>query len=181
MADGDSFVLLGDSLWLDFLNTTRGREKNPPDRLQGPGDWARWCAAVRLQDTDGFSAALALRAHLTDLATALATSSPPPSASLRTLNQRIAAIGGHQQLVRVGGQWQLPFMPAQSPSTLDSIARSAAETLALPVAAIRICAGPTCSLFLLDRSPLLTRRWCSPTACGRGMRVERRRRPDRSP
>jgi predicted RNA-binding Zn ribbon-like protein len=175
--DGDPFVLLGDALWLDFLNTTRGREKDPPDRLQDARAWSQWCEAVRLADpADDFPAVLGFRTRLLDLATALASSTPPPSASIRALNQRLGDIVGRQQLVRIAGQWQLPFMPSGAPGTLESIARSAADTLALPLAAVRICAGPTCSLFLLDHSPQLTRRWCSPTHCGRGMRVERRRR-----
>ncbi len=177
--EGD-FVLLGDALWLDFINTACGREDDPPDLLTDPREWTRWCGLMQLTaDPASYAAALALRAQLTDIATALATSTPVPSQSLRALNQRLQDVPGRQQLVRVSGRWELPFVPATQPGTLDRIAMTAAEILALPQSEVRICAGPTCTLFLLDRSPQLTRLWCSPTHCGRGMRVERRRRTGR--
>ena len=31
------FTLLGDALWLDFVNTARGRDPIPPDLLPGRG------------------------------------------------------------------------------------------------------------------------------------------------
>ena len=174
---GEAFVLLGDALWLDLLNTARGRETAPPDRLPDEAAWLAWCDAVRLPASRAdFPAALSLRKHLTDVATALATGTPPPSSGVRALNDRLATITGNQQMVRVAGQWQLPFMPSVPPGCLGSISRSAAESLSLSHSQVRVCAGPTCSLLLLDRSPQLTRRWCSPLHCGRGMRVERRRR-----
>ncbi len=177
---GAAFVLLGDALWLDLLNTARGRSPEPRDLLPDEASWMAWCDAVQLRGTAAeFPAALALRKHLTDIATALARGTPPPSSGIRALNERLGTITGTQQLVRVAGQWQLPFMPQAPPGCLASIARSAAESLALPEAQVRLCAGMTCSLFLLDRSPQLTRQWCSPEHCGRGMRVERRRRQPR--
>lgn len=173
----EAFVLLGDALWLDLLNTARGRDPAPADRLATEAQWMAWCQAVRLPGVRAdYPAALALRAHLTDVATSLARGTPPPSSGIRALNAELARIVGTEQLVRVAGQWQLPFMPSAPPGCLASIARSAAESLSLSHSQVRVCAGPTCSLFLLDRSPQLTRRWCSTTHCGRGMRVERRRR-----
>lgn len=173
----EAFVLLGDALWLDLLNTARGRDPDPIDRLPDEATWLRWCEAVRLPGTSAdFPAALSLRKHLTDVASALAAGTPPPSSGVRALNERLAAITGTRQLVRVAGQWELPFMPATPPGCLSSIARSAAESLSLSHSQVRVCAGATCTLFLLDRSPQLTRRWCSPLHCGKGMRVERRRR-----
>lgn len=176
----DDFVLLGDALWLDFLNTSRGRTADVPDLIADPRGWARWCALMQLDgDPAMYREALELRTHLTRLAAALASGSPVPSKSLGALNARLEAISGHQQLVRVAGRWRLPFVADTSLSTLDRIAMSAAETLAVPQAELRTCSGPTCSLFILDSTPQLTRRWCSPTHCGRGMRVERRRRGTR--
>lgn len=172
----ERFILLGDAVWLDFVNTARGRSPNPPDRLTGPPAWHAWLDALQLPpDTASFDEARALRTHLTDLAGALATGQPSPSGSVRAINSLLASVPGAQQLVRVAGQWQLSFTPVEPPGVLATLARMAAETLALPGATIRLCAGPTCSLFLLDRSPTQYRRWCSPEHCGRGMRVERRR------
>ena len=172
----DRFILLGDAVWLDFVNTARGRQPNPPDRLPGPPAWEAWLSALQLpRATEPFEEVRALRSHLTDFAAALATSQPSPSAGIRAINALLATIPGSQQLVRVAGQWQITFAPTDPPGVLPTLARMAAETLALPAVSIRVCEGPTCSLFLLDRSPTQHRRWCSPDHCGRGMRVERRR------
>lgn len=172
----ERFILLGDAVWLDFVNTARGRQPNPPDRLSGLPAWNAWLAALQLPPTtESLDEVRALRTHLTDLAGALAGNQPSPSASVRALNALLATVPGSQQLVRVAGQWQLTFAPGDPPGVLATLARMAAETLALPNATIRLCAGPTCSLFLLDRSPTQYRRWCSTDHCGRGMRVERRR------
>ena len=176
MGREDRFILLGDAVWLDFVNTARGRQPSPPDRLPGPPAWDAWLDALHLpRAIEPFEEVRALRGHLTGLATALATGQPSPSASVRAINTLLSSVPGSQQLVRVAGQWQLTFAPTGPTSVLSTLARMAAETLALPVAAIRLCDGPTCNLFLLDRSPTQYRRWCSPDHCGRGMRVERRR------
>jgi len=172
----DRFILLGDAVWLDFVNTARGREPNPADRLGSAPAWEAWLEALQLPGAPvPFDDVRALRTHLTDLASALATGQPSPSAGIRTINDLLASVPGGQQLVRVAGQWQLTFAPIAPPGVLATLARMAAETLALPSPTIRRCAGPTCSLFLLDRSPTQYRIWCSPDHCGRGMRVERRR------
>jgi predicted RNA-binding Zn ribbon-like protein len=172
----DRFILLGDALWLDFVNTARGREPNPPDRLSSAPAWDAWLEALQLSSRPvPFDDVRALRTHLTDLAGALATGQPSPSGSVRAINDLLGSVPGGQRLVRVAGQWQLTFAPNEPPEMLATIARMAAETLALPSPTIRLCAGPTCSLFLLDRSPTQYRIWCSPDYCGRGMRVERRR------
>ena len=172
----ERFILLGDAVWLDFVNTARGREPNPPDRLPAAPAWDAWLDALQLPRASvPFDDVRTFRTHLTDLASALATSQPSPSASVRAINDLLASVPGGQQLVRVAGQWQLAFAPDGPPGVLPTLARMAAETLALPTPAIRICEGPTCSLFLLDRSPTQLRRWCSLEHCGRGMRVERRR------
>ena len=171
----EPFILLGDAVWLEFVNTTRGRETGPPDRLAGVAEWDKWSDALQLPHTTvKFEDVCALRAHLINLAIGLATDQPPPSASVRAINDLLAAVSGGQRLVRVAGQWQLTFAPTEPPGVLSIIARTAAETLALPTPTVRICAGPTCSLFLLDRSPTQYRRWCSFEHCGRGMQVERR-------
>ena len=55
------FILLGDAVWLDFVNTARGRSPNPPDRLTGPPAWHAWLDALQLPPgTASFDEARAL-------------------------------------------------------------------------------------------------------------------------
>ncbi len=172
----ERFILLGDAVWLDFVNTARGREPSPRDRLPDMASWHAWLDALQLpRGTESLDEVRAVRSQLAVLAGALATGQPSPSTSIHTINDLLDVVPGAQRLVRLAGQWQLTFSPAHPPASLPTLARMAAETLALPTPVIRICSGPTCSLFLLDRSPTQSRQWCSPEFCGRGMRVERRR------
>ncbi len=175
------FVLLGDALWLDFVNTARGRGTAPPDLLADGPAWAAWCAALRLEPGDApFPAVVEFRQHLLEIASAAAAGEPLPSSALRALNERLAGATGYQRLVRTGGSWELGFAPGSRPVALDRVARSAAETLATPGAAVRVCDGPQCTLFVLDL-PERPTHWCSPDHCGRGRRAERRRRATPQP
>ena len=172
------FTLLGDALWLDFVNTGRGRTLSPPDLLPDEGAMTRWIQAQSLH-TNGDSPRLGetrqLRERLTLLAEALHRGLQPPASSITAINEQLIRGDGCHQLTRVGGEWQLRFAPSRRPGALEAIAQSAAASLADPLRFVRRCAGDGCSLFFADDSPNQSRRWCSATVCGREVRVERRR------
>ncbi len=181
MSDAE-FLLLGDAHWLEFVNTQAGPGR--PDALPNPQAYLRWTKALRLEAPDhgaAFDEAIRFRDQLDRLARALEGRGSPPGAALDAINQRLAALPGREHLVRVGGAWQIRFAPGRPPRALEAIARSAAETLASPVAMIRRCANPECGLFLVDETPHQSRRWCSPTRCGKLGRAERRRRSRPTP
>ena len=176
------FLLLGDALWLEFVNTAAALGR--PDGLPDPAAYLRWTKAVRVDppgDAAAFDDAGRFRDQLLTLARALDGSRNPPAAAVEAINGRLAVREGHEHLVRVSGSWQLRFAPARPPSALEAIARSAAETLANPLAIVRLCGNPECGLFIEDDSPHQDRRWCSPSRCGLGGRVERRRRTRPTP
>ena len=179
----EEFTLLGDALWLDFVNSARGRIPSPPDLLPDAAAFARWSELHHLDaagDANGgappFARALELRTRLTDLAEALHDGGQPPAGSIAAVNELLGRSGGSQQLTRVAGEWRLRFAPSQPLAVLEAIARSAAATLAEPGIAVRRCAGEGCSLFFTDQSPMGSRLWCDPVACGQDSRIERRRR-----
>ncbi len=173
------FTLLGDAVWLDFVNTARGRVPSPPDLLCDGAALMRWAAAQSLRLAEGeellLADVLAFRERLTTLAEALHSDLQPPAGSITAINQQLAANDGTHQLTRVSGEWQLRFAPARRPGLLQSIAMSAAAGLADPLLFVRRCAGDHCSLFFTDDSPSQGRRWCNATVCGRQVKVERRR------
>jgi predicted RNA-binding Zn ribbon-like protein len=172
------FTLLGDALWLDFVNTGRGRTPSPPDLLPDEAAILRWILAQSLHANGDFPLlgdALRLRERLTLLAEALHGGLQPPAGSITAINELLARGDGCHQLTRVGGEWQLRFAPSQRPGVLEAIAQSAASSLADPQRFVRRCAGDGCSLFFADDSPNQSRRWCSAIVCGREVRVERRR------
>jgi predicted RNA-binding Zn ribbon-like protein len=176
--DLDEFTLLGDALWLDFVNSDRGRTPFPPDLLPDPAAFARWCEVQHLDPAGGaaaFPQVLALRTRLTLLAEAMHDGRQPPAGAIAAINELLARNAGSHQLIRVGGEWRLRFAPARPLGALEAIARSAATTLAEPTTSVRRCAGEQCSLFFTDDSPTGSRRWCDPSVCGHHARVERRR------
>jgi predicted RNA-binding Zn ribbon-like protein len=173
-----AFTLLGDALWLDFVNSARGRTSCPPDLLPDPQAFTRWCEVQHLDvagDGAPYPRVLGLRARLTELAEAMHDGRHPPSGAIAAVNELLVRIAGTHQLTRVGGEWRLRFAATRSLDALEAIARSAAATLAEARIAVRQCAGETCSLFFTDESPTGSRRWCDPTVCGSHARVERRR------
>ena len=176
------FILLGDAVWLDFVNSARGRTAPSPDLLTDGASFERWSLALHLSDNGArppFEAVLQFRRQLTAIAEALSGGQQPSGSGIAAINEILAGSPGCFQLTRVGGEWQLRFAPDQPPGALSAIARSAATTLTNPAAVVRQCAAESCSLFFIDSSPGQTRRWCCPAVCGRHARVERRRGPSR--
>ncbi len=173
------FTLLGDAVWLDFVNTARGREPEPADRLPNPAALERWartqCMDWFPEDEPCLDEALLFRERLTALAEALHAQLQPPAGAITAINEQLARNGGHHQLTRVSGEWQLRFAPVRRPTLLQAIAGSAATGLAHPLLVVRQCAGLSCSLFFTDDTPNQGRRWCSAAVCGRQVTVERRR------
>lgn len=171
------FLLLGDALWLEFINTA----KSPPngrDTLPDPAAWLRWTKAVRVEapvSAAAFREAMEVRGRLVSMAIALEAGRSPPPSAIATVNGRLRGLDGREQLVRIAGTWQVRFVPGRSPTALEAVARSVGETLSNPVVVIRRCANPACGLFFADGSPHLSRRWCGRTGCGQRGNVERRR------
>ncbi len=173
------FTLLGDAVWLDFVNTARGRAPSPPDLLPNTAAVGRWAQAQSLDWVDGngllLDEILTFRGRLTALSEALHSDLQPPTGSIGAINEQLSRNGGTHQLTRVSGEWQLRFAPARRPSLLEAIAHSAATGLTDPLLFVRRCAGESCSFFFTDNSPNQSRRWCNAAVCGRQVKVERRR------
>ncbi|MGH7528530.1 MAG: CGNR zinc finger domain-containing protein [Gemmatimonadales bacterium] len=172
------FILLGDAVWLDLVNSARGRTPHPLDLIPDAEAYSRWAKAQHLDagvDPVPFDFVRRFREQLTALAKTLHDGLQPPTAAITAINEQLARGTGSHRLTRVGGEWRLHFAPSRQPGALEIIARSAAATLADPRVFVRRCAGEHCSLFFTDDTPNQSRRWCSSQACGANGRVERRR------
>ena len=173
------FTLLGEAVWLDFVNTAQGRVASPPDLLGDAAAIGRWAQSQSLSWAEGNGTSLeeilTFRGRLTALAEALHADVQPPTGSIAAINEQLARSGGSHQLTRVSGEWLLRFAPDRPPTLLEAIAQSAAAALADPLLFVRRCAGQSCSFFFTDNSPNQGRRWCNAAVCGRQVKVERRR------
>ncbi|HEU4829037.1 MAG TPA: ABATE domain-containing protein [Gemmatimonadales bacterium] len=176
MADPE-FILLGDALWLDFVNTARGRGP-VVDRIPDAAAYHRWAKATRIgsdADETPFQTVRRFRARLIELATALHGGTAAPSAVVSALNQLLERAHGREQLTREGGAWRLRFGATAVPEGLVAIAHSVATTLSDAAVEVHECAADECTLFFAVPKGALERRWCSLEPCGRETRVERRR------
>ena len=171
------FVILGDAIWIDFVNTGRGT--GPVlDRLTDHDAYLQWTRLEKLPADDPaapFADILEFRERLTALARAVSLERQAPASAIHAINAILGQVTGYHQLTRVQGSWRTVFTPVRAAAALDAIARSAAVTLSDPEAIVRQCSGPACTLFFIDSSPNHSRRWCSSATCGKQLRVDRRR------
>ena len=102
--DSSEFTLLGDAVWLDFVNSALGRTPNPPDRLPDAAAFTRWAVTQRLLQIDRgppYEAVRELRVRLLALAETLHAGVQPPAGSIAAINERLAACAGSHRLVRL--------------------------------------------------------------------------------
>ncbi|HEX6645248.1 MAG TPA: ABATE domain-containing protein [Gemmatimonadales bacterium] len=176
MADPE-FILLGDALWLDFVNTARGRGP-VTDRLPDAAAYHRWTKATRIgsdADTTPFPAVRRFRAKLLELAAALDGGAAAPPSVVAAVNKLLEQDTGRERLTREAGAWRLRFAPSAVPEGLVAIAHSAAATLSGTDTEVHECAADACTLLFAVPRGALERRWCSLEPCGRDTRIERRR------
>jgi predicted RNA-binding Zn ribbon-like protein len=177
LAAAQPFIILGDAIWIDFVNTARGTGP-VADRLVDHAAYLQWTRLEKLPPDDPpvpFTDILEFRDRLTGLARAVSAGKQAPASAIHAINAILAQGSGYHQLTRVQGSWRTVFTPVRAATALDAVARSAALTLSDPEAVIRQCSGPQCTLYFIDSSPNHSRRWCSGATCGKQLRVERRR------
>ena len=171
------FVILGDAIWIDFVNTGKGTGP-VMDRLVDHTAYLQWAHLEKLPPDDPvvpFPDIVEFRERLTSLAKAISAGKQAPASAIHAINAILGQSTGYHQLTRVQGSWRTVFTPVRTSTSIDAIARSAAITLADPEAIVRQCSGPACTLYFVDSSPNHSRRWCSGATCGKQLRVDRRR------
>lgn len=174
-----AFLFLGEALWLDLANTVPlpALHESRPDTLSTPEAVSDWLSAAGLPALDpriAHGVLRELRAELIRLGDALAAGDRPPTSAVTAINALLRGSGGREQLTRVSGNWHLDFVPAAPPGALEALARSAALTLANPLALVRRCVDPACRRLLVDTSATHSRTWCR-ERCRMVAGIERRR------
>jgi hypothetical protein len=95
----EEFILLGDALWLDFVNSARGRTVASADRLSDPDAWARWSSLHHLEgasDPVPLAQVLELRARLTELAEAMHDGRVVSAGVIAVLNDHLGRTAGRR-------------------------------------------------------------------------------------
>lgn len=183
------FLLLGEPLALDLVNTRLRRNGADVELLDTPAALAAWLRAEHERltwkgalDQDDLHAVRTLRDAIGKLLHALRAQVRPTQAALRSVNQALSHPG---RQLRITWPDSAPVLAApqahgQREALLHALATDAAGLLTGPMAGrVRECAHPDCVLQFLARNP--NRRWCSDLLCGNRARVARHYRTHRAP
>jgi predicted RNA-binding Zn ribbon-like protein len=172
-----TYDLVGDDLALDFANTLEATHAGQPhqDHLRTPADLVTWARRVdalpQPSAPRNLDAALALRAAIHAVFTAVATGDAPPPRQLRTLLAAHATAVAEGRLVPgdpYTWEWkrQDPLWP---------VAVAAVDLLRDPDRLARVKRCAQCSWLFVDRSRNGSRRWCSMGECGAQVKMRRYR------
>lgn len=182
------FLFDADHLALDFLNTNRGPDAVPVERLDTPEAVLAWLRAAGLAGASGPGAAgssppelriLLTEAHrlrdaVSDAVGAWTGGTLVPDAAIHVLNRALEARFVTERVDPSGASVRLEESAVLRDvrGLLAPVARGAAQLLAEgDPGRVRRCHGPTCSLWFLDTSRNGRRRWCSMARCGNRAKV----------
>ncbi len=185
---GKNFLFLGNSAWLDFVNTEVMSSGNRVDLLESPDDLVRWITSARLVDEAEIGAvrsrwgdaarvlepARRFRQGLRDIAERLAAREAIDDDALAPLNAALSRSTHTSRVVRSDhGFRRLERWSLNEPEDLlVPIAESARDLLCEgDLSLVRRCRNPSCILFFYDTTKNHARAWCSMGVCGNRTKV----------
>lgn len=173
------FLLLGEPLALDLVNTRVRRNGANVDLLDTPSALSAWLRAERervawMGAADGadLEAVLTLRDAIDRLLRARRARTQPPRISLNRVNQALSSKVARGRLCwsATGPFLKPPSARARRDALLGMLAADALTLLAGPEAGrVRECAHADCILQFVTRNR--RRIWCSGASCGNRSRV----------
>ena len=180
----DKFVLVGNNLAIDFVNTEIVVDGEPADLLADIVDFAAWAASaglvtatranallpVWMRRSKGLpKAVLDLRRALKAIFAALLKGDSVPAQALDSVAQAINKDSSRVELRKTAAGFEKHVIhefddPQQ---LLVPIAQAATELLCEgDLANLRKCENPQCVLLFYDITKSHRRRWCSMATCG---------------
>ncbi len=197
------FILVGERLWLDFVNTDDVRRGTRVDLLRDFDALVRFLDAVAVLDAErsvgmrrraqqqpaGAAAALVearrVRASLRALAERGANSERIRWDALTEINRVLGRSAGTRRLEsRADGTFARAFVPVGDAfaGLIIPIVESAADALiAGELARVRRCGDPRCTRVFYDATRNGRRRWCDMATCGNRAKAARFRERAGSP
>jgi predicted RNA-binding Zn ribbon-like protein len=195
------FILVGERLWLDFVNTDDVRRGTRVDLLRDFEALVRFLETVAILDPErahgmrrraqqqpaGAAAALVdarrVRAALRALAERGALSEKIRWDALAEINRVLGRSAGTRRVEgRADGSFARAFVPVGDAfaGLIIPVVESAADALiAGELARVRRCGDPRCSRVFFDATRNGRRRWCDMATCGNRAKAARFRERER--
>lgn len=198
----DTFVFVGERLWLDFVNSddaARNRKGTRIDALDAFDTFVQWLSAARILDAErasamlkraqqqptGASAALHEARRIRNVLRALAERGGAPAeratqVAIGEINRILGRSAGTRRVEpRSDGGFTRNFVTVGDvfAGLLIPIIESAADALVTgELSRVRRCADSRCSRVFYDGSRNGKRRWCEMATCGNRAKAARHRR-----
>jgi len=200
---GTPFILIGERLWLDFVNTDDVRRGARIDLLRDFEALVKFLEAAGMMDHEraqgmrrraqqqpaGAAAALVdarrVRAAMRALAERGANSEKIRWDALTEINRVLGRSAGTRRLeTRADGSFARAFVPVGDAfaGLIIPVVESAADALiAGELTRVRRCGDPRCSRVFFDATRNGRRRWCDMATCGNRAKAARFRERERRP
>ena len=186
MLETEKFSLIGNNLFLDFVNTQKIRDGQPFETLESFADFAGWMIAVNLLEPgqaedlfkkwNGDSATvkflqetIRFRNLLRGMAENIADGKDISEETLKAINAHLKKQSGFTEIEKSenGFEKRFRFDLSEPSKLLQPVAESAADFLCYGnFEFLRKCESAACVLFFYDTTKNHKRRWCSMKACG---------------
>ena len=180
------FIIIGDNLSLDFLNTQIVDEGKPKDLLTNFEDFIAWQITTGLLEASEanelskkwahrreiqelFQEILDFRKMLRKTVESLIRGKSIPSSAVQKINEVLHQGYGYYELVKTkrGFEKRLHTDFKEPKELLLPVAESAADLLSYGNRAnLRQCENSKCILYFYDTTKNHRRRWCSMSGCG---------------
>jgi predicted RNA-binding Zn ribbon-like protein len=187
----NKFILIGNYLCLDFVNTFIAQDGRPVDLLSCFDDLILWLSQTRVLDTKQSRAiirnwsedretatvldrAREFRRALRHMAEKIMEGKAVPQTVVDQINELLQHYVGHGELRRVKGGFEKRFQSdfREPIHLLWPVAESACDLLVYgDLSLVKKCENVACVLFFYDTTKNHSRRWCSMSACGNRMKV----------
>ena len=186
MFETEKFSLIGNALFLDFVNTQKMRDGQPFETLETFADFVAWTIAVELLDekqgkelfekwnedsatADFMREAVNFRNLLREMAENIADGKEPEASTIKAINDQLKQQSGFTEIEKTEKGFEKNFRVdfSEPAKILPPIAESVADFLFYGnFEYLRKCGNSNCVLYFYDITKNHKRRWCSMTACG---------------
>ncbi|UTE76691.1 CGNR zinc finger domain-containing protein [Rossellomorea sp. KS-H15a] len=197
MSETNPYMMVGERLCMDFINTVSWRESTEKRRDWFKSytelvDWSLHAEVLTIQQAqdllseaeenpskaeDVLKQAIELREVMYRMFKSISKKTPPAEQDLACFNESMSPFYRSLQVIHENGEYTLKFKQTDNPldTMLPPILQSAVDLLTSKneLERVKQCEGDPCGWLFFDTSRNKSRRWCSMADCGNRAKVRR--------